>query len=281
MKPFPRFVLLLSCCVGFTLSALAHASPEWTLIWSDEFTQADGSFPDPAKWDFNIGTGNNGWGNFESQYYTARTNNVRIENGKLVVEALAENFGGRKFTSARLHTKGKCSWTYGRFEARIKIPRGQGLWPAFWMLGANIDSTGWPKCGEIDIMENIGREPALVHGTIHGPGYSGTNCISRPYSLPDKTAFADDFHVYAVEWTTNQIKWLVDGQDYHTVTPTNLPPGTTWIYNEAQYLLLNLAVGGKWPGKPDATTVFPQHMLVDYVRVYAPTNTSGADSSRQ
>jgi beta-glucanase (GH16 family) len=156
---------------------------------------------------------------------------------------------------------------YGRFEARIRIPRGQGLWPAFWMLGANIGSVGWPQCGEIDIMENIGREPAIVHGTAHGPGYSGGNGIGAPDTL-SQGAFADDFHVYAVSWQPQEVVWSVDGHVYHRLTPANLPAGTQWVYNQPFFLLLNVAVGGSWPGDPDSTTTFPQHMVVDYVRVY-------------
>jgi hypothetical protein len=140
------------------------------------------------------------------------------------------------------------------------------------MLGTNIASVGWPTCGEIDIMENIGREPTLVHGTIHGPGYSGSHGIGGPCALPGNPLFADDFHVYAVEWTTNQIKWFVDGFQYFSANPASLPAGTTWVFTRPQFLLLNLAVGGSWPGNPDGTTSFPQQMLVDYVRVYAPTN---------
>jgi len=268
-----RLMFLPASFAALFLAATARADPGWSLAWEDDFNQPDGSSPDSAKWDFSIGTGNNGWGNFECQYYTTRTNNVRVENGRLVINALAEEFRGRHFTSARLLTKGKWLWTYGRFEARIKIPRGQGVWPAFWMLGANIDAVGWPRCGEIDIMENIGREPTLVHGTIHGPGYSGGKSKGGLCSLPNDSTFADDFHLYAVEWTTNQIRWYVDSQHYFSVTPASLPPGTAWVFDQPYYLLLNLAVGGKWPGNPDATTVFPQSMIVDYVRVYAPTNT--------
>lgn len=253
--------------LALTLLAPGLCQAGWQLVWNDEFAQADGSSPDPAKWGFETGGG--GWGNSELEHYTARTNNVRIEGGQLVIEARAESYGGNHYTSARMLTKGKWSWTYGRIEARIKIPKGQGIWPAFWMLGANIDSVSWPACGEVDIMENIGREPALVHGTIHGPGYSGGKGIGGPCSTTNGAAFADDFHLYAVEWTTNQIKWSVDGQQYFTVTPASLPHGTTWVYTQPQYLLLNLAVGGKWPGNPDASTVFPQQMRVDYVRVYS------------
>jgi beta-glucanase (GH16 family) len=242
---------------------IRSANADWQLVWSDEF---NGTNLDTTKWAFDLGGG--GWGNNELENYTSRTNNARIENGQLVIEARQESYGGNNYTSARLLTKGKWSWTYGRIEARIKIPRGQGLWPAFWMLGANIGSAGWPTCGEIDIMENIGREPAIVHGTVHGPGYSGGNGIGGPDSLPGSAAFADDFHVYAVEWTTNQIKWFVDGHQYFMVTPANLPNGTTWVFTQPQFVLLNVAVGGSWPGNPDGTTTFPQRMTVDYVRVY-------------
>jgi beta-glucanase (GH16 family) len=244
----------------------APPSSDWCLVWSDEFTQPDGSAPDPAKWRFDIG--GNGWGNNELEFYTSRTNNVRIEDGKLVIEARREIFGGRTITSARLLTKGKGSWTYGRVEARIKIPRGQGVWPAFWMLGTNIDTTPWPACGEIDIMENIGREPRTIHGTVHGPGYSGDYGIGGPVTLPVGTAIADDFHVFAVECEAASIRWFMDGQQYFSVTPARLPRNARWVFNQPKFILLNLAMGGKWPGNPDATSAFPQRMIVDYVRVY-------------
>jgi beta-glucanase (GH16 family) len=244
------------------------AAPEgdWKIVWSDEFNQADGTAPDSSKWGYD--TGGSGWGNNELEYYTPGTNNTRIEDGKLVIEARRESFGGKDYTSARLLTKGKWSWTYGRVEARIKIPRDQGTWPAFWLLGTNIDSIKWPTCGEIDIMENIGREPGTVHGTVHGPGYSGGSGIGGPFALPDGAAFADDFHVFAIECETNSIRWFVDGHPYFNVTPANLPAGSRWVFNEPKFLLLNLAVGGAWPGYPDGKTTFPQHMVVDYVRFY-------------
>lgn len=265
--------LLLFSVAGFASPALSQSLPGWTLVWADEFIQAEGTSPNPAQWGYDTGGG--GWGNNELQYYTSRTNNARIENGQLVIEARKENLGGRNFTSARLLTKGKSSWTYGRVEARIKIPQGQGIWPAFWMLGGNIDAVGWPTCGEIDIMENIGREPASVHGTIHGPGYSGGNGIGGAYPLPGAGAFADDFHVFAIEWETNRIRWYVDGQQFFTVTPNHLPSGTTWVFTQPQFLILNVAVGGNWPGDPDGTTTFPQRMTVDYVRVYTRSTASG------
>lgn len=240
---------------------------DWQLAWSDEFNQADGSSPASTNWNYDLGGG--GWGNGELENYTARTNNARIVGGQLVIEAKAESYGGNSYTSARLLTKGKWSWTYGRMEARIKIPRGQGIWPAFWMLGTNIDSVNWPTCGEIDIMENIGKtsDQGTTHGTIHGPGYSGGGGLSGTFTLPGGAALADGFHVFAVEWTTNQIQWFVDTNLYFTVTPASLN-GNTWVFTQPQYLLLNVAVGGGWPGYPDGTTIFPQQMLVEYVRVY-------------
>jgi beta-glucanase (GH16 family) len=258
-----------------TNSGLESVAPgeSLRLVWSDEFQQPDGSAPDPAKWGYD--TGGSGWGNNELEYYTSRTNNARIEDGKLVIEARKENYDGRNITSARLLTKGKWSGTYGRIEACIKIPRGQGMWPAFWMLGTNIASANWPACGEIDIMENIGKEPGTVHGTVHGPqsgrDYNGGIGVGWPVKLPDGAAFANDFHLYAVEWTTNRIDWLLDGNKYFEVTPANLPKDAKWVFNQPQFLLLNLAVGGGWPGNPDATTTFPQRMIVKYVRVYEKT----------
>jgi len=270
-----RTLILISLMLGVVLAggrACAQGNA-WTLVWADEFNQADGSPPDPAKWNYDTGTG--GWGNNEWQNYT--TTNATITNGVLVIEARRHlNGATTNYTSARLKTQGKAAWTYGRMEARLRLPRGQGLWPAFWMLGTNITAAGvgWPACGEIDIMENIGREPTLIHGTVHGPGYSGGNAVSAAYSLPGNPVFADDFHVYAIEWTTNQIKWWVDDQPYFTVTPANLPGGTTWVFTQPQFLLLNVAVGGNWPGYPDGSTVFPQQMLVDYVRVYRAGNSN-------
>jgi beta-glucanase (GH16 family) len=265
-----KLAALWLCAVALGFIARAQNTTGWSLVWSDEFNQADGTLPDANKWTNDIGGG--GWGNSELEYYTSRTNNARIVGGMLVIEADKENYQGSSYTSARLKTQGKWSWRYGRMEARIKIPRGQGMWPAFWMLGTNITSVNWPTCGEVDIMENIGREPALVHGTAHGPGYSGANGIGGPCALPGNPNFADDFHIYAIEWTTNQIKWFVDGYQYFSINTASIPAGDAWVYTAPQFLLLNLAVGGTWPGNPDGTTTFPQQMLVDYVRIYAPTN---------
>jgi beta-glucanase (GH16 family) len=273
-------VLISSGIVLASIMAMGQANnvkadpAKWTLIWSDEFNGPDGSAPDPSKWVRE--TGGNGWGNQELEYYTTRPQNAYQEGGNLVIKAIAENHTGsdkvtRPYTSGRLKTQGKFSQTYGRFEARIKIPRGQGLWPAFWMLGANIDKVPWPNCGEIDIMENIGKEPYLIHGTIHGPGYSGAGGIGNMYALSGEEKYADDFHVYAVEWEPRKIRFYVDDHLYETRTPADLPKGAKWVYNHPFFLLLNVAVGGGWPGNPDTTTVFPQTMLVDYVRVYKAT----------
>jgi beta-glucanase (GH16 family) len=250
--------------------SIQTSTGRWEQTWSDEFNGPNGSQPDPAKWTFV--TGGNGWGNKELEYYTARPENAHIEDGNLVITALKEDYTGadgvtRNYTSARIQTMGKFDQAYGRFEARIKIPYGQGIWPAFWMLGADMPTAHWPGAGEIDIMENIGREPGTVHGTIHGPGYSGAKGIGAPYSLP-AGRFADDYHLYAIEWEPNHIRFYVDDRLYETRTPADLPPGTKWVYDHPFYILLNCAVGGAWPGNPDDTSTFPQKMLVDYVRVY-------------
>ena len=238
----------------------------WRLVWNDEFNQPDGSAPDAARWSHDTGGG--GWGNHELEYYTTSTGNARIEDGKLVIEARKEEFSNRHYTSARLLTAKSFSQSFGRFEARIKVPRGQGIWPAFWLLGTNIASVNWPACGEIDIMENIGREPGTVHGTVHGPGYSGGKGIGGPVVLPKTAAVADDFHVFAVVCEPERIAWFMDDKLYFSVTPADLPKGARWVFNEPKFILLNVAVGGDWPGNPDSTSTFPQRMLVDYVRVY-------------
>src|SRR2546423_11351483 len=265
----------LTCALLLALSAAARAQT-WTLVWSDEFNSPAGSTVDGTRWSFEPGNGSNGWGNHELEYYDSSTKNAAMDgNGNLVITAVKETlapryrcwYGQCQYTSARIKTQAKFEQTYGRFEACIRVPYGQGMWPAFWMLGNNIQKAGWPNCGEIDIMENIGREPGIIHGTIHGPGYSGANGIGAPYAL-SSGAFSDSFHTFAVEWEPNVIRWYVDGQLYQTRTPADLPPGTTWVFDHPFFILLNEAVGGYWPGDPDGTTVFPQKMTIDYVRVY-------------
>jgi beta-glucanase (GH16 family) len=241
----------------------------YQLVWSDEFNGPDGSAPDASKWA--IQTGGDGWGNHELEYYTARPKNAQVSGGNLVITAVKEDYTGpdgvtQHYTSSRMQTKGLFSQTYGRFEARIKIPKGQGMWPAFWMLGTDIDTNPWPACGEIDIMENIGKEPTISHGSLHGPGYAPGN-VTASYTLPTG-ALSDDYHLYAVEWEAQQVRFYVDSTLYATFAPSNLPSGSPWEFNKPFFLLLNLAVGGDWPGPPDNTTQLPQQMLVDYVRVY-------------
>jgi len=272
-NPYLTFfaIVLIAAAVDGQTTHPQASRPAWTLVWSDEFNAADGSPVDTSKWVRE--SGGNGWGNQELEYYTTRPENAFQQGGNLVIKVLQEKYTGadgvtRDYTSARMKTLGKFSQKYGRFEARIKIPQGQGIWPAFWMLGVDIEKIGWPKGGEIDIMENIGKEPATVHGTIHGPGYSGDKGIGSPYNLPPDQHFADDFHLYAVEWEPKAIRFYVDDHLYGTRTPADLPKGTKWVYAHPFFMLLNVAVGGGWPGNPDATTVFPQTMLVDYVRVY-------------
>jgi beta-glucanase (GH16 family) len=245
-------------------------SATYQLVWSDEFNGTDGSAPDSSNWA--IQTGGGGWGNNELESYTARTQNVQIQGGNLVITAIKEDYTGsdgiaRHYTSARMQTKGLFSQQYGKFEARIKVPKGQGMWPAFWMLGDNIDAAGWPACGEIDIMENIGKEPAMVHGTLHAPGYPPAG-YGAAYTLPSGT-FSDDFHIFAVEWESQQLRIYVDGSLYGTYTQSGSPSPSNWPFStQPFFMLLNLAVGGDWPGNPDGSTQFPQQMLVDYVRVY-------------
>ncbi|MFD8499529.1 family 16 glycosylhydrolase [Amycolatopsis sp. NPDC059657] len=272
MKSFHRWGgLLLAAALTITATPATAAPKAWALTWSDEFDGGAGQGPDPTKWTNDVG--GDGWGNNELQYYTGGSRNAALDgSGNLKITARKENPGGScwygtcRYSSARLITQGKFEQASGRFEARMKLPKGQGLWPAFWMLGADYDTAGWPDCGEIDIMENVGNEPNTVYGTLHGPGYfnengpGGSANAARPLS--------EDFHVYAVEWSGEKITWFLDDQAYLTLTPDNIPPGKRWVFDHPFFLLLNLAVGGDWPGDPDSATSFPQALTVDYVRVY-------------
>ena len=240
------------------------------LVWEDNF-EIDGA-PDANNWTYEIGDGTAqgipGWGNNEFQYYTSRPENVKVENGNLVITARKETFSGSGYTSARLLTKGLFQQKYGRFEARIKLPWGQGLWPAFWMLGDdNNGALSWPQIGEIDIMENRGNEPTITHGSIHGPGYSAGNAVTKSYDL--NARLDTQFHVYGIEWGPNYINYYVDDVLYNQITPEDLPNGTEWVFNDREfYIILNVAVGGSFAGAPNINTVFPQTMEVDYVKVY-------------
>jgi beta-glucanase (GH16 family) len=266
-------VLALVPLTGGGGAAVQSMTASYTLSWSDEFSGPDGSAPDATKWTYDIG--GKGWGNKELETYTKRPQNVQLQGGNLVITAQNETYTGedgvtRSYTSARLKTQRLFRQAYGRFEARIKIPAGQGMWPAFWMLGDTIGSVGWPTCGEIDIMENIGKEPGTVHGSLHGPSaIKHTSDLTAPFRLPGEQKFADDFHIYAVEWEPRVIRFYVDANLFATFNSSQWPEGGTWVFNQPFFIILNLAVGGDWPGSPDNTTVFPQRMLVDYVRVYS------------
>lgn len=246
--------------------------PGWKMIWNDEFDGADGSAIDPSKWQHE--EGGHGFGNQELEFYTSDTKNSQLIGNKLAITATRDGaaakscwYGQCQFTSARLVTSGKFTVKYGRIEARMKNPMGKGVWPAFWMLGADIADVQWPTCGEIDIMEMVGTDTTMLHGTVHGPGYSGATPITAQTKLPSGAPLSDDFHTYAVEWAADSIKWYLDGTLYQTVTPASLN-GKRWVYDHPFFILLNFAVGGQWPGSPDASTPFPQQLLVDYVRVF-------------
>ncbi len=242
------------------------------LVWSDEFDGAAGTSPDPSRWDAMEGGG--GWGNNELESYTGRPQNVSLDgNGTLAITARQETYSGpdhiqRAYTSARIQTKGHFSFTYGRLEARIRIPAGRGLWPAFWALGDDIDTAGWPNCGEMDVMESLGQTPAQISGTLHGPVGTSSTQWGKGAAFNAPSSLATGFHVYGVIWGPDTVEWTVDGQAYSRVTPSDLPAGARWVFDHNFHLLLNLAVGGDWPGSPDASTSFPATMLVDWVRVY-------------
>jgi len=257
------------------------------LVMADEF-DTEGA-PNASIWGYDTGTGFDGWGNNELQYYTNRTENVKVENGVLVVTALKEGFNGATYTSARLSTKGLFEQAYGRFEARIKVPGGAGLWPAFWLLGADCNEVGerldsnWPQCGEIDIMEYRRQEPTSISGSIHGPGYSALTepegQITKSYDLGNDRVDAD-FHIFGIEWGPEYINYYIDDVLYNQITPADLevtPDDGTgalgeWVFNKPFYIIINLAVGGDFPGAPDSLDTFPQSMLVDYVRIYKSSN---------
>lgn len=241
------------------------AYPAHTLVWHDEF---DGPNIDNNNWTHEFG--GHGWGNNERQYYSDRSENSYISDGKLVIEAIDDGLEGSDYTSARMISKDKQEFEFGRIDIRAKLPKGQGIWPALWMLGANFGDVGWPACGEIDIMELIGSEPDKVHGTIHwgaqGQGFS--HFQGNEYSLNNGGDFSDEFHVFTLIWELNEIKWYVDDNLFSTKTLADVSSTGSYPFNEDFFFILNVAVGGNWPGYPDATTVFPQRMLVDYIRVF-------------
>ena len=264
--------------VGCEKSSTGDPTSAWQLVWSDEFDGTAGQLPDSTKWRFDVGTG---WGNGQLEYDTKRRpENASLDGaGSLAITARQESWQGKAYTSARITTFGLFAPTGGRIEARLQMPRGQGLWPAFWLLGANqgdagnldlagaVDTVAWPGCGEIDIMEYRGQEPSIVHGTVHGPGYSGAGGIGRPFELL-QDRFDTGYHIFTLEWGADYINWLVDGMLYQTIRPSDVPGA--WAFDHPFYIILNLAVGGGYVGAVGPTTTFPQAMLVDYVRVYQP-----------
>jgi beta-glucanase (GH16 family) len=283
MRTF-RIVLLLLLAGA---NAVAQTAGSWQLVWSDEFNGAAGSAPDLAKWNFDVG---GGWGQFEIESNSSSANHVFLDgNGNLALRVTRDAQGN--YTSGRLQTgapgasthTADLSWQYGRIEARIKLPFGKGVWPAFWMLGENYTELGWPGCGEVDIMENFGtwhNNGSVNNGTIHGPGLGNSKATPLDYpphggvgdsiTLPSGQTVYDDYHVYAIEWAQDSIEFSVDGVAYQKLTPASLPTGAKWVFNAPFFLILDVAIGspGAFLGTPDASVTFPQMMLVDYVRVY-------------
>ncbi|MFN8375385.1 MAG: glycoside hydrolase family 16 protein [Anaerolineae bacterium] len=276
-----QLILLALAVIGLSLMGVVTAQEEptpestpeaeatpivvpegYSLVWHDEF---EGDTIDEDNWTYDLGAG--GWGNGEAEYYTDRPENARVEDGMLVIEARQERYEESYYTSARLKTQGLQEFQYGRVEARLRVPAGRGLWPAFWMLGSNFQQVGWPDCGEIDIMEYIGREPDLILGTMHGPGYSGALGLStwnrQEYDI------ADDFHTFAIEWDEDQITWFYDDVAYSTYTRSDVGE-REWVFDQPFFIILNLALGGQLSGPIGLDTVFPAQYLVDYVRVFQP-----------
>lgn len=262
--PALMMVLLLVVC-GCETDEDQTVATLTNLVLSEEF-DSDGA-PNPAVWGYDIGRGPNGdgWGNQELQYYTDRSDNVEVQNGVLLITARQESFEGASYTSARLLTKDLFEQKFGRFEARIRLPYGQGIWPAFWMLGADIDENPWPAAGEIDIMEYRGQEPTVLVGSVHGPGYSGGDAISKEFIL-ENDRFDTGFHIFGIEWGPDYVNFYVDDFLYNRITPEDVTG--PWVFDKPFFILMNLAVGGSFVGAPNTETEFPQTMLVDYVRVY-------------
>ncbi|MDX2127690.1 MAG: glycoside hydrolase family 16 protein [Chloroherpetonaceae bacterium] len=279
LNDFCRPLFRVSFFLGFALLILSHlgcgsnsnvtssnsTNSKWVLAWADEFSGS--GLPDPTIWGFE--EGGNGWGNNELQYYTAnRLENAKVEDGFLKITAIKETMGNRGYSSARLVTRGKKTLLYGKVEARVKIPAGRGTWPAVWMLGQNIGVVGWPKCGEIDIMEHVGFDPNWVHGSVHTEAYNHIKGTQRTKKTNLTTAISD-FHVYAIEWTPEKIDFLIDGNLYFTFNKESNASANEWPFDEPQFILVNLAIGGNWGGQQGVDdSVFPVTYLIDYIRVY-------------
>ena len=278
-------LVIVAMGAGCTSSDVVSPSEQWVLTMADEFDGGGGvgggTLPSAALWEIETGYGSEdipeGWGNNEWQLYTNSVENVRVEGGNLVITARCPVGPCRSrdgsITSARIRTKGLYEQAQGRVEGRIKLPEGQGLWPAFWMLGGNIDEVPWPGCGEIDIMENFGRELDTVEGSLHGPGYCGstqlcaTTNISSAFQLPEGEAFTDDFHIFAIEWDPGRISYSVDGEVYQIIRSGDVSWRGDWVFNNEFFVLLNVAVGGN-PVPDPSSTPFESEMLIDYVRFF-------------
>lgn len=263
-------VVLVSCLLagcGATSGDPVTPPDRFELVWSDEFDGAAGTRPDAKKWTFDVG--GSGWGNRQLEYDTDSPDNASLDgDGHLAIVARKQAFDRNQYTSARLKTQGLFTQKYGRMEARLKLPPGRGIWPAFWALGSNFADAGWPACGEIDVMEFKGQEPNVVHGSLHGPGYSGASPITSRFRSSAAERFDADFHVFAVEWDPGRIAFFVDDEAYSIVTAAEVLARGDWAFDQPFFLLLNVAVGGDFVGAPDATTPFPATMQVDWVRVY-------------
>jgi beta-glucanase (GH16 family) len=262
---FLLIAALVAACAKTPVQQVGN--DEYKLVWTDEF---EGIRLDRTKWSYQIGTGCPalcGWGNNELQYYTDDAANVRVADGKLIIQAREEQVKGSQYTSARIRSINKADFRYGKMEARMKLPEGQGLWPAFWMLPTENVYGGWPKSGEIDIMEYLGQEPNKVLGTIHfGPAWPGNKYLSTDYYSKGEN-FAEAFHTFTIEWEPENLKWFVDGEQYATQTKADVAP-ENWPFDQDFHFLINLAVGGNLPGPVGEEVNFPATMEVDYVRVY-------------
>lgn len=263
-----RSLLLLSALAACgTTPAVDELDNSWVLVWSDEFDGAAGSAPSAENWTPDVG--GDGWGNEQLEHNTDRTDNAFHDGeGHLILRAQREDYEGNAYTSARLTTAGKVEYGPARIEGRIRVPRGQGIWPAFWLLGADFPDVGWPACGEVDILELRGEAPETSIATVHGPGYSGGDSVSGTTTLVGGETFADDFHTYAVDIDPEHLVFWVDGERIHTVRPGDLPAGTGWVLDGPFFVILNVAVGGQFLEPPTDDTPFPADMVVDYVRIY-------------
>jgi beta-glucanase (GH16 family) len=277
-RSHPASLVVAGLAMALLASGCSDQPPKWNLVWQEEFDGPAGTAPNPVYWDYDVGGG--GWGNNELQFYTARPENISVDGlGHLAITARSEAYQGRDYTSARISTRARFEQGLGRWEARIRLPTGMGLWPAFWLLGADFPQVGWPACGEIDVMEMRGQAPGAVNGTLHATGYSGGSALTAQYicQVPPTCAtppctplcpFDQDFHVFAVEVEANRIRFEVDGSVYQEVRQDLMPRGASWPFDKPFFVILNVAVGGSYVGAPNVATVFPQTMLVDYVRYY-------------